>query len=146
MRDAVVTALLLFLAAAAVLFVGFPGESLAHRAVRALTGGKYVPGEVISVEKVGCGQGRRHGVHLLLQTAEGRVVVNLGPSWFVDSQRMKVLPHDRIKVAGARVSCDGTPTMIATVVKKGDERLRLRCADGTPLWLPSRAPGSRLRR
>lgn len=138
MRDTVVKALLLFLAAAAVLITAFPGESLAHRALRALTGGKYVLGEVISVEKVGCGQGRRHGVHLLLQTAEGRVLVNLGPSWFVESQRMKVLPHDRIKVAGARVSCDGKPTLIATVVKKGGERLRLRNTDGTPLWLASR--------
>ena len=138
MRDAVVKALLLFLAAAIVLLIAFPGVSLAQRAMSVLSRGKYVRGEVISVEKVGCGQGRRHGVHLLLQTAEGRVVVNLGPSWFVESQRMKVQPRDRIKVAGARVSCDGKPTLIATVVRKGDERLRLRGRDGTPRWLASR--------
>ena len=126
------------LAAAAVVMLALPGESLARRAMRMFRGGKYVLGEVLSIEKVACGQGRHHGVNLLLKTAKGKLAVHLGPTWFVDSQRTKFALHDVVQVAGSRVTFDGKPALIATTVKKGNERLRLRTPDGTPLWVQSR--------
>lgn len=133
------TTLLAVVAAAAVLILALRAESLAQLAMRSAGGRTSVSGEVLRVERVTYGQGRHHGIKLLLQTATGRLSVQVGPSWFVDGQRMKVAPHDVISVAGSRVTCEGKPTLIATVIRKGNERLRLRAADGTPLWLASRA-------
>lgn len=127
------------LAAAAVVLLALPGESLTRRATRFLRRGKYLPGEVLSIEKVACGQGRHHGVNLLLKTAKGKLAVHLGPTWFVDSQRTKFAPHDVVEVAGSRVTFDGKAALIATEIRKGNERLRLRTPDGTPLWVESRA-------
>ena len=130
--------LLILAAVAVVLMLSLPGESLAQRALRFIRGSTYVTGEVLAVDKVAYGRGRVHGVHLLLKTAKGKLSVHLGPSWFVDSQRMKVAPHDVVKVAGSRVTYDGKPALIATVIRKGNERLRLRTDRGTPLWPPTR--------
>lgn len=128
------TLLLIALAVAVVLMLSLPGESLPQRAMRFIRGSRYVSGEVLAVDKVAYGGGRIHGVHLLLKTAKGELSVHLGPSSFVDSQRMKIAPHDLIKVAGSRVTYDGKSALIATIVRKGDERWRLRTDSGTPLW------------
>lgn len=132
--------LLIVLAAAVVLMSSLPGQPLTERAMRFLRRRRYVSGEVLAVDKVSYGRGTTHGVHLLLKTAEGKLSVRLGPSWFVDNQRMKVAAHDFIKVAGSRVIYDGKPALIATLVRKGNERLRLRSDSGTPLWLLESPP------
>jgi hypothetical protein len=131
----------LFVLAAAVLVPASPGESQAQRAMMGGYGGRYDPqtvetvsGEVISVDKVAYGRGRYYGVHLLLRTPKGELSVHLGPSWFVDRQTMKIAPHDMVEITGARVTYDGKPALIAAEVKKGSESLRLRTADGLPLW------------
>jgi hypothetical protein len=133
--------LFLLTAALAALLLASPGESLAQRAMMGSYGGKYEPqtvetvsGEVISVDQIAYGRGRYHGIHVLLRTAQGELSVHLGPSWFVDRQAMKIAPHDTIEVTGSRVTYDGKPALIAAQVRKGSQSLRLRTADGVPLW------------
>lgn len=126
--------LLILLAAAALGAYALPGESLFDRARRLVSGGKRVLGEVLAVDKVAYGRGRYYGVRLLLKTSKGKLPVYLGPSWFVNSQPMKVRPHDVIEVTGSRVTYDGMPTLIAAEVKKGGESLRIRTGEGLPLW------------
>lgn len=133
-------------AAAAVLTLAFPGESPAQRAMGGGYGGTYDPqtvetvsGEVLSIDKVAHGRRGYYGVHLLLKTDKGEIPVYLGPSWFVDRQSMKIAPHDAVEVTGSRVISGGKPGLIAAEVKKGDETLRLRTAEGFPLWRGSRA-------
>lgn len=130
--------LLGWVAAAGVLIAVLPTGALAQRLMRVIHRGRYVLGEVLAVEKVTYGQGRHHGVQLLLGTAKGTLAVHLGPSWFVDHQRMRVAPHDVIEVTGSRVTFEGKPALIANVIRKGNERLRLRTPDGAPLWPASR--------
>ena len=138
--------LLVLAAAAAVLVLAAPGESLAQRAMGGGYGGRYDPqtvetvsGEVLSVEKVSYGRGRYYGIHLILKTSEGELSVHLGPSWFVDRQTMKLEAHDAIEVTGSRVTYRGKPALIAAEVRKGNDTLRLRTAEGLPLWRGSRA-------
>lgn len=130
--------LVIVLLTAAVLILAGPGESLARRAIGAVKGGKYVLGEVLSIDKVAYGRGSHHGVHLLVKTAKGKLSVHLGPSWYVESQRTKFALHDVVEIAGSRVVFDGKPALLATVVRKGSDQLRLRTADGTPLWVGTR--------
>ena len=123
-----------FLAASAALTLVFNGESLLERLRRLLRRGRSVVGEVLAIDRVCYSRDRYYGVRLLMRTREGELAVHLGPSWFVNSQRLKLHPHDRIEVIGAPTTYDGRPTLIATAIRKGKERLRLRAADGRPLW------------
>lgn len=125
--------------AAAVLMLALPGESFAQRAMASAY--RYDPqtvetvsGEVVSIDKVAYGRRGYSGVHLLLKTDKGEISVHLGPSWYLDRQSLKVAPHDLIQVTGSRVTYDGKPALIAAEVKKGNESLRLRTAEGLPLW------------
>lgn len=137
---------LVLAAAAAVLALAIPGESLAQRAMRGGYGGRYDPqtvetvsGEVISVDEIAYGRARYHGVHLVLKTDKGELSVHLGPSWFVDHKPMKVARQDVIEVTGSRVMYEGKPALLAAEVRKGNESLQLRTADGVPLWRRSGA-------
>jgi hypothetical protein len=128
-------------AAAAVLALALPGESFAQRGMGGGYGGKYDPqtvetvsGEVISVDKVAYGRRGYYGVHLLLKTDKGDLSVHLGPSWFVGRQTVKIAVHDAIEVTGSKVTYGGKPALIAAEIRKGGETLRLRTAEGLPLW------------
>ena len=45
-----------------------------------------------------------------------------------------VQPKDRVSIKGSRVTFDGKPAIIAADVKKGDNVLKLRDANGRPVW------------
>jgi hypothetical protein len=130
-------------AAALALAVMVPQVSVAQLAMR---GGWYdrqtvetVAGEVISVDKIASGARGYYGIHLMLKTQDGEIPVYLGPSWFLDRQTMKIAPRDLIEVTGSRVIDHGKPALIAAQIKRGKEQLRLRSAEGLPLWRGFRA-------
>ena len=132
-------------AAAVVLMLTSPGESLAQRAMRGY-GGQYDPqtvttvsGEVLSIDKIAYGRQGYYGVHLTLKTADGELAVHLGPSWYVDRQPLKIAPHDVLEVTGSRVTYQGKPALLAAEIKKGSESMRLRTAEGLPMWRRGRA-------
>lgn len=94
-----------------------------------------VTGVVQRVDRVpSSGGGKGYGIHLLLKTDKEEIAVRLGPSWYLDQQSLKVAAQDRIEVRGSRVTDGGAPALIAAEIKKGDQVLRLRDANGVPLW------------
>ena len=93
-----------------------------------------VSGEVVSVDKFTPASGMSSGVHLLVKTATETISVHLGPSWFIENQDTKIAPKDRIEFKGSRITYKGKPAVIAAEVKKGDEVLTLRDANGVPVW------------
>jgi len=64
------------------------------------------------------------GLHLIVKTA----------SETVDLSDVKLEPGDRIEFRGSRVTIDGKPAVIAAEIRKGDSKLVLRDAAGTPAW------------
>ncbi len=62
------------------------------------------------------------------------IAVHLGPSWYLDSQGLKLAPGDHIEVRGSRITFEGRPAIIAAQVKKNDETFKLRDDDGLPAW------------
>lgn len=133
--------MLALVAAFAVMTVALPTRSFAQSGMWHRYSRKYDPhtvetvsGEVMAVQKVAYGRRGYYGIHLLLKTAEGEIAVHLGPSWFVEREPVKIMPHDVIEVTGSRVTYAGKPALIAAEVKKGEQTLRLRTADGVPLW------------
>ncbi len=91
-----------------------------------------VSGEVTAIQRVQ--RGGREGVHATLRSQAGDLAVLLGPSFYVDQQPTKLTAGDNVEVTGSKVTFGSGPALVAQVVRKGDQVLTLRTADGTPLW------------
>ncbi len=96
-----------------------------------------VSGRVLAIERV-AGRGPFAGIHLTLKTRTGELSVHLGPSWYIDKQALRIAPHDTIEVTGSRVTYHGKVVLVAAEVRRGNETLMLRDAQGLPLWSRSR--------
>lgn len=91
-------------------------------------------GEVTKVDRFTPGRGIGYGVHLMLKTASETIDVHLGPTWYVEQQGLTFAAGDKLKVTGSRITYRGKPAIIAGEVKKGDQVLKLRDAQGVPAW------------
>lgn len=94
-----------------------------------------VEGELKSIDREHHRHMEMSGVHVTVKTKDGDLVVHLGPSWFIDNQEPKLQVGDKVTITGSRVTLEGAPVIIATEVKRGADTLKLREADGTPLWV-----------
>ena len=93
-----------------------------------------ITGEVVSVDKITPIKGMSYGVHIVVKTDKETIPVHLGPGWYIENQDVKIVPKDNIEVKGSRITFEGKPALIAAEVKKGDEVLTLRDANGFPAW------------
>ena len=93
-----------------------------------------VRGEVVAVNIISGPRGRYQGLHLNLKTASETVAVHLGPSWYFDQQKVSFAPKDNVEITGSLVTFEGKPAIIAAEVKKGGQTLKLRDANGIPVW------------
>lgn len=97
-----------------------------------------VSGRVVSIEHIAHGRRGSEGVHLLLNTPQGRLAVHLGPGWFMDRQALKLEPREVITVTGSRVVLGGRAVLIASRITKGRQTLILRSVRGLPVWRGSK--------
>jgi len=93
-----------------------------------------ITGEVVSVDKITPVKGMSYGVHVLVKTDKETISVHLGPGWYLENQDVKIAATDKIEVKGSRITFEGKPALIAAEMKKGDEVLTLRDANGFPVW------------
>ncbi|MGO9578662.1 MAG: DNA-binding protein [Desulfobaccales bacterium] len=102
-----------------------------------------ISGEVTAVGKF-FPSGRSEGVRFTLKTDKGPVEVILGPGWYVEKQNFSFVPQDKVTVKGSSVAVEGKPTIIAAEITKDGKTLKLRDANGMPVWVPASAydPGS----
>lgn len=95
---------------------------------------EMITGEVVSVDRITPIKGMSYGVHILVKTDKETISVHLGPGWYIGNQDIKIARGDKIEVKGSRITFEGKPALIAAEVKKGDEVLTLRDANGVPVW------------
>lgn len=107
-----------------------------------------VRGTIASLTELAPMKGMGMGVHLMLKTDTETVDVHLGPLWYLESQDADLKAGDTIEVRGSRIEIDKRATLIAVELKRGDDVLVLRDADGIPRWAgwrrgrpPGRPPG-----
>ncbi|OPY06321.1 MAG: hypothetical protein A4E66_02242 [Syntrophus sp. PtaB.Bin001] len=93
-----------------------------------------ITGEVVKVDSIAPIRGMSYGVHLVVKTATETISVHLGPAWYIENQDIKIEPKDKITVKGSRITFQDKPAIIAAQVKKGDQTLELRDANGFPAW------------
>jgi hypothetical protein len=93
-----------------------------------------VAGVVVSLTPPQAEAGLPYLAYLTLRTDKEKIKVFLGPSLYVDKLPVQIKVLDRIQVTGSRVAWEGKPVILAAEVKKGDQIMKLRGADGTPVW------------
>ena len=108
-------------------------DTLAQRDYDAKTVGT-IAGKVLSVEKTTAAKRRGYWVVLMLQTGNETIAVQLGPAWYIDKQTLRIEANDTITVTGSRVTMDGRPAIVAADITRGNELLKLRADNGTPVW------------
>lgn len=121
-------------------YLGSPGQGWAH-AAPPHGGGRMmaqaterVSGTIRSVGQMARPNRAWTGTHLSLQTDGQTLDVALGPSDYVESQGVSLRAGDQVVVTGVRVEQEGRSTLVAYEVQKGGQTLRLRNANGRPLW------------
>lgn len=135
--------IVMLLALAGVVVLALPRQAVAQRAdaySRAYDPNtvETVSGRIVSIVHVAHGPRASYGEHLVLNTKQGRLVVHLGPEWFMERQSLKLALHEMITVTGSRVLLGGTAVLIAARVIKGHETIVLRDVHGLPVWRGSR--------
>ncbi len=109
---------------------------------------EVIGGEVISVDENIQGKGGGYGIHLTVKTDGETVTVHLGPEWYIENQDIQIEEADKIEITGSKIFYDGKPAITAYEVKKGEDTLVLRDANGFPAWrgwrrLPDNQPTER---
>ena len=91
-----------------------------------------IKGQVVSVKNIK--RRRYQGVHLTVKTDKETITVSLGPKKYLDQQKVTFAPNDTLEITGSRITLGGKPAIIAATVKKGNQVLTLRDANGIPAW------------
>jgi hypothetical protein len=99
-----------------------------------------VAGDIQAITRLVPMPGLGAGMQMKLKTAEGPMVVHLGPAWYLDNQEPLLKVGDKVEVVGSRVVLQGRPALIAAEVRKEGQVLKLRDANGQPLWCGWRRP------
>lgn len=97
-----------------------------------------VQGKVSRVETPSSRRQDGQVVVIVLATPKGELFVHLGPRWYLDQQPLKLKPEDTIRVTGSRVMVQGKSVILASEIKRGNEKMVLRKEDGTPVWAGQR--------
>jgi hypothetical protein len=93
-----------------------------------------IRGVVVSLDSITPMKGMSHGIHANLRTEQGVISVHLGPAWFIEYQDVRIVPKDTLQVTGSRITLDGKAAVIAAEIRKGEDVLVLRDANGFPAW------------
>ncbi len=112
---------------------GWGPGSICNRLFDLKTIGTFT-GQVVIVDKIKPMRGMSDGVHLVLKTSSGLISVHMGPAWYLEEQEMKIEAKDRIQVKCSKVTFQGTSAIIAQEIKRGEDTLTLRDANGFPRW------------
>jgi hypothetical protein len=69
-----------------------------------------------------------------LKTAQGSLMVHLGPAWYLDEKKLAVKVGDTLEATGSKVTLNNQPALIAREVKVNGATLTLRDDQGLPAW------------
>lgn len=91
-------------------------------------------GAVVSIDKTVPMKRMDYGIALMVKADKETIPVHLGPGWYIERLDKPFAVGDQVEVKGVRTTFDGKQAIIAAEVKKGDNVLVLRDANGIPVW------------
>jgi len=97
-----------------------------------MTGQEAIVTETGKVRKVENMAGVKDGLQMRFTTDQGnKYVVYMGPNWFINNQKLRFSPGDKVMVRGKKIGS----SIIATQISKGGWTMKLRDEeDGQPSW------------
>ena len=86
------------------------------------------------------GRGRRSmgGTHLVLKSGSESIAVHVGPTAYLEKEKIVLAAGDTVKILGSRVTIDNEPVLLVREISKGESTWTLRNAAGRPLWCGGR--------
>jgi hypothetical protein len=91
-------------------------------------------GTVMDVTEQAAPRGRWTGTHLMLKTDAQTIDVHVGPTRYLEQEKIHFAKGDTVEVTGSRVRIDNADVLLAREIKMGDRTVTLRSADGIPAW------------
>ena len=82
-----------------------------------------------------CGKG---GLHAIVKTDQGRMIVHLAPDWFFEEKKMVLKEDEAITIVGSKVKKGGNEFVVVKTFTLGGVTLALRDDQGLPLWSKGR--------
>ena len=73
-------------------------------------------------------------VSWIIKTAQGSILVHLGPTRYLNQLQMQLNPGDAVEVTGSQLLMRGKTMLVAKEVKVGGKTFQLRDDQGLPLW------------
>jgi len=88
------------------------------------------------VQRTGMGRmaGGSTGTHLMLKTETETIEVFVGPTRWLEQQKVTFTKGEAIEVTGAHTMFGQTAGLIAREITMGEKTVTLRNADGIPVW------------
>jgi hypothetical protein len=95
-----------------------------------------VTGTVEEVKEMDCAECPRgtKGTHITLKINDQSYDVHLGPTSYLADQKFTVAKGNQVEVTGSKVKQGDDEVILARQVKKGDQTIALRDAQGIPAW------------
>ncbi len=103
------------------------------------TGPKYDPANEVTikgtVDDIKIVPGSMEGVHLLVKSDTGTILVHIAPEKFLNEMETTFQKGDQLQVVGCKIKdADGNDELLARQVTKGVNELVLRDKKGIPIW------------
>jgi hypothetical protein len=94
-----------------------------------------VRGAIIAIDTVAAqGPGPGPGLHFTLREGTTLYPVEVGPVPYLLTQKVRLHKGDTVTVKGSKVTVSTVPTLIAALITRGTDSLRVRDTLGLPLW------------
>ena len=94
-----------------------------------------VVGTVEDVQEFDCPVTKAEGAHVVLRTADARILVHVAPVSFLKQFGIVLKKGDKLTIVGALMKDgEGGDTMLAREITSNELILGVRSPDGKPLW------------
>jgi hypothetical protein len=94
-----------------------------------------VTGTVEEVEEFDCPVTNTMGAHVVLHTADSRILVHVAPVKFMKQYGIELKKGSKLTITGSRLKDgEGADTILAREIQSDEILLDVRTPDGKPLW------------
>ncbi len=73
-------------------------------------------------------------IRLNIETKKGPIFIHTAPYWYLNKNNVLFKVGEKIKVRGSKINYKGNPTIIAVNFSYKSKQIKLRDANGLPLW------------
>ena len=124
----------MLLIAGSVLAQGMQGGQRQRRPMYDQSAVVTISGTIQKIDTMSGRMGNFHMVQLVVKDSSGTVTVNVGPSTYLDEQKISFKEGDAVVVTGAKMQFRGNAVILAAKIVTGGKTITLRDDTGRPLW------------